>query len=129
MPAPSTATRAIAVDWFAQVDEEIVRAKGLPQRRNRPHPDTQMETVRASFGYTALTKIRRTLLRVFMATERMDQSWYRIRAQIKSIWSDAEFGDKEMKKARGDMNKMVNLIHEKTGEPRSEIFQKISAII
>jgi len=34
-----------------------------------------------------------------------------------------------MKKARGDMNKMVNLIHEKTGEPRSEIFQKISAII
>ncbi len=64
-----------------------------------------------------------------MATERMDQSWYRVRAQIKSIWSEADFGDKEMKKARGDMNKMVNLIHEKTGEPRSEIFQKISAII
>lgn len=64
-----------------------------------------------------------------MATERMNQSWRRVRAQIKSIWSEADFEDKEMKKARGDMNKMVNLIHEKTGEPHSEIFQKISAII
>lgn len=64
-----------------------------------------------------------------MATEQMNQSWRRVRAQIKSIWSEADFDDKEMKKARGDMNKMVNLIHEKTGESHSEIFQKISAII
>jgi hypothetical protein len=64
-----------------------------------------------------------------MATQRMNDSWRRVKTQIESIWSEAEFGDKEMKKARGDMRKMVNLIHEKTGEPRNEIFQKISAII
>lgn len=64
-----------------------------------------------------------------MATEQMNQSWRRVRAQIKSIWNEADFNDKEMKKARGDMNKMVNLIHEKTGDPHNEIFQKISAIV
>lgn len=64
-----------------------------------------------------------------MATQRMNESWRQVRMQIESIWSETEFGDKEMKKARGDMSKMVKLIHEKTGEPQSEIFQKISAII
>ncbi len=64
-----------------------------------------------------------------MATQRMNDSWSQVRLQIESIWSEAEFGDKEMKKARGDMRKMVKLIHEKTGEPQGEIFQKISAII
>ena len=64
-----------------------------------------------------------------MATQRMNDSWSQVRTQIESIWNEAEFGDKEMKKARGDMRRMVNLIHEKTGEPHHEIFQKISAII
>lgn len=64
-----------------------------------------------------------------MATQRMNESWRQVKSQIESIWSEAEFGDKEMKKARGDMRKMVKLIHEKTGESQSEIFQKISAII
>ncbi len=64
-----------------------------------------------------------------MATERMNENWRQVCSQIKSIWSEAEFEDKEMKKARGNMRKMVQLIHEKTGEPQSEIFQKISAII
>ncbi len=64
-----------------------------------------------------------------MATERMNESWIHVRSQIESIWSDAEFPDKELKKARGNMRKMVKLIHEKTGEPQKEIFQKISAII
>ena len=64
-----------------------------------------------------------------MATKRMNESWGHVKDQIETIWSEADFGDKEMKKARGDMRKMVNLIHEKTGEPRTEIFQKISAII
>ncbi len=64
-----------------------------------------------------------------MATPRMNESWLKVRTQIESIWSDSEFGDKEMKKARGDMRRMVDLIHEKTGEPHHEIFQKISAII
>ena len=64
-----------------------------------------------------------------MATQRMNDSWLQVRTQIESIWKEAEFDDKEMKKARGNMHKMVDLIHEKTGEPHHEIFQKISAII
>ena len=64
-----------------------------------------------------------------MATQRMNDSWLLVRTQIESIWKEAEFDDKEMKKARGNMHKMVDLIHEKTGEPHHEIFQKISAII
>ncbi len=64
-----------------------------------------------------------------MATQRMNDSWARVREQIESIWSEAEFGEKELKKARGDLKKMVNLVHEKTGEPRNQIFQKIAAII
>ena len=64
-----------------------------------------------------------------MATQRMNESWAQVRSQIESIWSDTEFTDKEMKKARGSMRRMVRLIHEKTDEPEKEIFQKISAII
>jgi len=59
----------------------------------------------------------------------MNESWQQVRSQIESIWSEATFSDQEMKKARGNMRRMVNLIHQKTGEPTSEIFQKISAII
>lgn len=65
-----------------------------------------------------------------MATKRMNESWRRIREQIRSIWSDEDLGtDKEMKRARGSLRMMINLIHEKTGEPRSKISKKISAII
>jgi hypothetical protein len=64
-----------------------------------------------------------------MATQRMNENWRRVKKQIKAVWSDYEFGDKEMKKARGNLNRMVDLIHEKTGEPRSEIIQKITAFI
>ena len=64
-----------------------------------------------------------------MATERMNESLDRVREQIEVIWSGVEFGDKEMKKARGDLPTMVELIHEKTGEPRSDIIQKITAFI
>jgi len=64
-----------------------------------------------------------------MATDRMNENWRRVREQIEAIWSDHEFGDKEMKKARGNLKKMVELIHEKTGEPRNDIMQKIIAFI
>ncbi len=65
-----------------------------------------------------------------MATQRMNESWYRIRDRIRTLWEDADLGtDKEMKKARGDIKKMVNFVHERTGEPRDEIFKKISAIV
>ncbi|NBW93095.1 MAG: general stress protein CsbD [Bacteroidetes bacterium] len=64
-----------------------------------------------------------------MATQSMNDSWTRVVDQIRSIWSDQDFDDTEMKKARGKFNKMVDLIHEKTGEPRPEIMQKISAFL
>ncbi len=64
-----------------------------------------------------------------MATDRMNENWRRVREQIEAIWSEHDFGDKEMKKARGNLKKMVDLIHEKTGEPRNEIMQKIIAFI
>ncbi|MEP0548982.1 MAG: hypothetical protein ABJF88_18760 [Rhodothermales bacterium] len=64
-----------------------------------------------------------------MATQRMNETWYRIRDRIKEAWSDAEFNDKEMKKTRGNLTKMVNLIHAKTGDPRPEIRQKVVGLI
>lgn len=64
-----------------------------------------------------------------MATKTMNDSWTRVVSQIETIWSDEEFGEKEMKKARGNLTKMVNLIHEKTGEPKPDIMQKIAAFL
>ena len=64
-----------------------------------------------------------------MATEAMNESWRRIRDQIKDIWDDADFDDKEMKRARGEMDKIVGLIHDKTGDSPEEIRRKMSAIL
>jgi len=62
-----------------------------------------------------------------MGKQRMDQNWQRVKAQINAVWG--EIDDQELKKARGSLPKMVNLIHEKTGEDRDVIFQKMSAVI
>ena len=64
-----------------------------------------------------------------MATEKMNRDWRRIRDRIKASWSDVEFNDKNMKKARGGLRKMVSLIHAKTDEPRTEIRKKIAAVM
>jgi len=64
-----------------------------------------------------------------MATEAMNESWRRIRDQIKDIWDDADFDDKQMKRARGEMDKIVGLIQDKTGESKEEIRRKMSAIL
>jgi uncharacterized protein YjbJ (UPF0337 family) len=64
-----------------------------------------------------------------MATEAMNEEWRRIRDQIKEIWADADFDDKQMKRARGEMKKIVGLIHDKTGEEPEEIRRKMSAIL
>ena len=64
-----------------------------------------------------------------MATQAMNDSWTRVVDQIKTIWSEQEFEDAEMKKVRGSLPKMVNLIHEKTGEDKPEITQKIAAFL
>lgn len=64
-----------------------------------------------------------------MATEAMNESWRRIRDQIKEIWEEADFDDKQMKRARGEMEKIVGLIQDKTDESREEIRRKMSAIL
>ena len=64
-----------------------------------------------------------------MATEKMNEDWRRIRDQIKDIWDDTDFDDKQMKRARGEMDKIMGLIHDKTGEPIEEIRRKMSAIL
>lgn len=64
-----------------------------------------------------------------MATKKMDQDWRRIRDRIKERWSEVDFKDKNMKKARGSLRKMVTLIHEKTGEPRPQIRRGIIAVM
>ncbi len=64
-----------------------------------------------------------------MATTAMNESWRRVQDQITTVWPDIEFGAKEMKKARGSLNRMVDLIHEKTDEPKPDILQKISAFL
>jgi uncharacterized protein YjbJ (UPF0337 family) len=62
-----------------------------------------------------------------MAKQRMEQNWNRVKTQIYSVWG--EIDEQELKKARGSLPKMVNLIHEKTGEDRDIIVQKMAAVI
>lgn len=62
-----------------------------------------------------------------MGKQRMDQNWQRVKAQIFAVWGEIE--EQELKKARGNLPKMVNLIHEKTGEDRDIISQKMSAVL
>ena len=64
-----------------------------------------------------------------MATSNMNDSWNYVKDQIETIWRNAEFDDVELKRARGNLNKMVNLIQEKTGESPMEIRQKMNSII
>lgn len=64
-----------------------------------------------------------------MATPKMNRDWRRIRDRIKETWSDVEFDDKNMKKARGGLRQMVSLIQAKTDEPRDQIRNKIAAMM
>lgn len=64
-----------------------------------------------------------------MASQRMNDSWSRVRQQIEHIWDGYEFGDKELQRARGSLPRMVELIHQKSGEPREVIMRKLIAMI
>jgi len=64
-----------------------------------------------------------------MATPKMNRDWREIRDRIKAMWSDVEFDDQRMKKARGGLRKMVNLIHARTDEPRADIRKKIATMV
>lgn len=60
-----------------------------------------------------------------MAKAQMDSSWQQVLTNIHAIWCDVEFDDKELKQSRGNLRKMVSLIHEKTGENETTIMQKM----
>lgn len=62
-----------------------------------------------------------------MSKQRMEQNWQRVKTQILAVWGDLDESD--MKKARGNLGQMVNLIHEKTGEDRSLIMRKMATLV
>ncbi len=64
-----------------------------------------------------------------MATSNMNDNWTYVKSQIEAIWRNADFEDAELKRARGNLRKMVSLIQEKTGESPMEIRQKMSSIL
>jgi len=57
----------------------------------------------------------------------MNDNWERMKAQILSTWG--EIDESEMKKARGSLSQMVNLIHSQTGEDRQLIMREMSAFL
>lgn len=59
--------------------------------------------------------------------QRMEDNWTRVKTQILSVWGDLDESD--MKKARGDLMKMVNLIHDSTGEDRGVIMSKMATLV
>jgi hypothetical protein len=53
-----------------------------------------------------------------------------MKAQILSVWGDlGDIDEQELKKARGNLGQMVNLIHEKTGEDRGVIMRKMATLV
>ena len=57
----------------------------------------------------------------------MTDNWERMKVQILSTWDNLD--EAEMKKARGNLGQMVNLIHSQTGEDRQLIMRKMSAFL
>ena len=62
-----------------------------------------------------------------MSKERMTHNWDRMKDQIQSTWDGLD--DAELKKARGSLSQMVNLIVDQTGEDRKLVMQKMSAFL
>lgn len=62
-------------------------------------------------------------------TTQLNDSWTRVRAQIESMWDNVNFDDAEMKKVRGNLGRMINLIQQKTGETPAEIRRKVMTIV
>ena len=62
-----------------------------------------------------------------MSKKRMDQNWERMKGQITAQWEGLDEG--ALKKARGNLGKVVDLIAEHTGEERDSIMTKMTAFI
>ena len=59
----------------------------------------------------------------------MNKNWELVSNRIRSMWSDVEFTDKEMKSARGNLQDMVALIQSKTDEPETSIRNKVMTMV
>ncbi len=57
----------------------------------------------------------------------MDQNWERMKTQITSQWEGLDEG--ALKKARGNLTKVVDIIAEHTGEERGSIMTKMTAFL
>lgn len=59
----------------------------------------------------------------------LNDNWNRVRTQIEALWGDVNFDDSEMKSARGNLGRMINIIQQKTGESPAEIRRKVMTIV
>jgi hypothetical protein len=64
-----------------------------------------------------------------MGRARMNNNWEMVSDRIRSMWSDVEFTDKEMKGARGNLQDMVALIQSKTDDPETSIRRKVMTMV
>ena len=63
-----------------------------------------------------------------MANQRMKESWAQMKTDIRAIWGD-DLDDDILEKGRRDLNKMVDVIHNNTGKPRTQIRAQISVLL
>lgn len=64
-----------------------------------------------------------------MANQRMKDDWKLTQQRIREIWEDTEFSDDDFKQGRADLQAMIEVIQEKTGESREEVLSKLEAVI
>ena len=63
-----------------------------------------------------------------MANQQMKDSWAQMKSNIREMM-DADLSDETLEKGRRDLNKMVNILHQKTGKSRSQIRTQISSLL
>lgn len=64
-----------------------------------------------------------------MANQRMKDDWKLTQKRIRGIWEDIDFSDDDFKRGRADLQEMIDVIKEKTGESREEVLSKLEAVI
>jgi hypothetical protein len=64
-----------------------------------------------------------------MGRARMNNNWELVATRIRSMWTDVEFTDSEMKSARGNLKDMVALIKSKTDESEASIVSKVMTMV
>ena len=63
-----------------------------------------------------------------MANQQMKDSWAQMKSNIRDIM-DVELSDETLEQGRRDLNKLVNVLHQKTGRSRSTIRTELSSLL